>query len=122
MNLSGDAVAPFVKKHHLDPAELLVVVDDLDLPLGHLRIRAKGSSGGHNGLKSVIAALGTEQFARLRLGISRPPEGTSVLEWVLSRFAWEERRLVAGVLERAVKAVEVAIADGIEIAMTQFNG
>ncbi len=122
MNLSGQAVAPFLQYYRLSPTDLLVVADDLDLPLGTLRLRRAGSSGGHNGLKSIIGSLGTEGFARLRMGISRPPEPLQVIDWVLMRFTAREMPLVTEVVDRAVEALETVVSEGLDRAMSQFNG
>lgn len=122
MNLSGEAVGPFCRYHRLNPSEIVVVADDLDLPLGSIRLRRAGSSGGHNGLKSVAHALGSEDFPRLRLGISRPPEPISVIDWVLMRFAPSDAALVDEVLLRAVEALNTLVGSGIELAMSRHNG
>lgn len=122
MNLSGQAVGPFMQYYRLRPDQIVVVADDLDLPLGSLRIRRTGSSGGHNGLKSIIAALGTEAFARMRLGISRPPAPISVIDWVLMRFSEQEMSSVETVVERATKALDAILAEGLDYAMSRFNG
>ena len=122
MNLSGEAVGPFCRFYRLDPAEIVVLVDDLDLPLGTIRLRASGSSGGHNGLKSIAQALGTEEFPRLRMGISRPPESISVIDWVLMRFSPSEQPLLAQVIDRAVDTLTTLVTDGIENAMSRHNG
>lgn len=122
MNLSGQAVAPLMHYYRLGPEDLLVVADDLDLPLGTLRLRAAGSSGGHNGLKSIIGAIGTEQFARLRVGISRPPEHLAVIDWVLMRFSNSEMTEVHEVCNRAVEALSCVIDDGVDRAMNRYNG
>ncbi|MCY0880076.1 MAG: aminoacyl-tRNA hydrolase [Firmicutes bacterium] len=122
MNLSGEAVGPFCRYYHIAPAEILVVVDDLDLPLGQLRIRLKGSSGGHNGLKSLIEALKSQEFARMRLGISRPPAPIPVIDWVLGRFSPEEEAIVREMVARAVEALDTARQHGLSEAMNRFNG
>lgn len=122
MNLSGDAVGPFSRFYRIVPGGIVVACDDLDLPLGTLRIRRSGSSGGHNGLKSIAAALGTGEFVRLRLGISRPSEETPVIDWVLGRFSSEERVVVKEVVARAVQALASIVDDGVETAMSRFNG
>ncbi len=122
MNLSGQAVGPFMQYYRLRPDQIVVVADDLDLPLGSLRMRRTGSSGGHNGLKSIIAALGTEAFARMRLGISRPPAPISVIDWVLMRFSEKEMPLVETVVERATRALDTILAEGLDYAMSRFNG
>ncbi len=121
MNLSGEAVAPAIKNLALSPERLLVLYDDLDLPLGRLKISPKGSSGGHRGVASVIAALGTEDFPRLRLGIGRPPAGVPVKDYVLSEFLPEERPVVERVVAKAVEAVKTVIEVGLPQAMTLYN-
>lgn len=122
MNRSGLAVGAWARYHRLRPEEVLVVCDDLDLPFGKLRLRAQGSAGGHNGLKSVIAELGSQSFPRLRLGIGRPPGAGSTVEWVLSPFSPEEAHRLPILLEAAAWAVECAVGEGIEVAMNQVNG
>lgn len=121
MNRSGEAVAPLLRWYGLGPSGLLVVCDDLDLPLGRIRIRKKGGDGGHRGLKSIIAALGSGEFARLRVGIGRPGPEKDVVEWVLERFTAEEGPFVEESLVRAVRAVLVILEAGIEEAMNRFN-
>ncbi len=123
MNDSGRAVAMARRRLGLAPAEILVVHDDLDLPVGTVRVRPRGSSGGHNGLKSIIAALGGEGFGRVRLGIGRPPGagGDEVIRYVLERFAPAEQERVRDAVARAVDAVECVLAAGYEEAMNRFN-
>ncbi|MCY0900077.1 MAG: aminoacyl-tRNA hydrolase [Firmicutes bacterium] len=122
MNLSGEAVGPFCRDYAIKPVDILVVVDDLDLPLGELRIRLRGSSGGHNGLKSIIDVLGSQDFPRMRLGISRPPDTVPVIDWVLGRFAADDMHAVQTVIDRAVDALETARSAGLEAAMNRYNG
>lgn len=123
MNLSGEAVGPLARWLKADPGTVLVISDDLDLPLGTIRIRGQGSSGGHNGLRSVAEHLGTTAFPRLRIGIGRPPSNDyAVVDWVLGRFTAAERAVVEETLERAEEALRVAIRDGIPAAMTRYNG
>lgn len=122
MNLSGNAVCPFLQYFRLTPEEMLIVADDLDLPLGTLRIRPSGGSGGHNGLKSIMACLKTEAFARLRLGISRPPAEMGVVDWVLGRWAKSDEPLLAEVTMRATEALAVIRDQGLADAMNRFNG
>jgi PTH1 family peptidyl-tRNA hydrolase len=122
MNLSGQAVGPFCRDHHVAIGDLIVVCDDLDLPLGSLRIRRSGSSGGHNGLKSISAALGTTEFSRLRMGISRPPAEIPVIDWVLGRFPRSDRATVRDQIERAVAALDLVAQQGLEAAMSRYNG
>ena len=120
MNLSGDPLRASLRQAEVDPErDLLVVADDIDLPLGRLRIRRSGSAGGHNGLRSIIAALGTDQFARLRIGIGRSGEA---VDHVLSTFRRAEHELVAEVLATAADAVEQWLEAGAEPAMNRFNG
>lgn len=121
MNRSGEAVAPLLRWYGLEPSGLLVVCDDLDLPLGQIRLRKKGGDGGHRGLRSVIAVLGSGEFARLRVGIGRPGPEEDVAEWVLERFSAEEAPLVEDSLARAVQALRVVLEEGIEAAMNSFN-
>lgn len=122
MNLSGESVGALVSFYKLPLERLIVVSDDMDIPLGTLRLRIAGSAGGQNGLKSVIAHLGTQQFARLRFGIGRPPGRMQGAAYVLGAFAKDDAMLVDETITRAVKALETWLADGIEIAMTRFNG
>jgi PTH1 family peptidyl-tRNA hydrolase len=121
MNVSGEAVRDLRRQHRLRPEDIYVIVDDIDLPLGRLRLRAGGSAGGHNGLKSVIEALGTTEFPRLRVGIGRPPEGIDPAEFVLTRFSSEETPVARASIERAAEAVELAVTDGLAAAMNRFN-
>ncbi len=123
MNASGEAVGPVVRFHHLEPARALVVVDDADLALGVLRLRAEGSAGGHHGLVSVEQHLGTRAFPRLKLGIARPHQGVrDITGHVLGRFTAEEREVWERVADRAVRQSECWLSDGIERAMNLYNG
>ena len=121
MNVSGEAVRDLRRRHRLRPEDILIIVDDIDLPLGRLRLRAGGSAGGHNGLKSIIDALGTTEFPRLRVGIGRPPRGVDPADFVLTRFTAEEQPMVGEALERAADAVETAVTEGLPAAMNRFN-
>ncbi|MEO8435506.1 MAG: aminoacyl-tRNA hydrolase [Pyrinomonadaceae bacterium] len=122
MNLSGEAVACLKAKHEVESgAGLIVVSDDLALPLGTIRIRARGSAGGHNGLKSVIAALGTDEFIRLRIGIQPEHEVSETKSFVLSEFPKNQRAQVEEVLQRGREAVQVILREGVEKAMSLFN-
>ena len=124
MNLSGDSVAPVVKYHNATPADLVVVSDDIDLPVGRLRIRKGGSAGGHNGLKSVIERLGSPDFVRLRIGVGRDHKDRSeVVGHVLGKFDPDTRALMtAKVVPAAVKALAQILAEGPEAAMNAWNG
>ncbi|MEI8315470.1 MAG: aminoacyl-tRNA hydrolase, partial [Verrucomicrobiota bacterium] len=123
MNRSGTAVAAIVKWSKVLPVEVLVIADDADLPLGQLRLRLTGGSGGHNGLRSIIDALGgNEEFARLRIGIGRTlPAGADISGHVLGRFSVAERREMDVSVATAVEAVESCLRDGFAVAMNRFN-
>lgn len=121
MNKSGDAVGPLANYYKIDPADVLVIYDDLDLPLGTLRLREQGGAGGHNGMKSIIQHLGNG-FPRLRLGIGRPPGRMPPAAYVLQDFGDDEWPIVKEVLDRAVRAVDVFLRDGVDLAMSRFNG
>jgi PTH1 family peptidyl-tRNA hydrolase len=120
MNLSGQSVKGLAQWLHLAPADILVIYDDLDLPLGRVRLRPGGSAGGHRGVRSIIDALGTQDFPRLRVGIGRP-EGNDAVDYVLGDFTADERRLMAQAYERAAEAVECVLTEGLEAAMNRFN-
>lgn len=121
MNASGASIQGALTRMRLSPAELLVVHDDLDLPLGRLRLRVGGSAGGQRGVADTVRRVGPE-FTRLKVGISRPPEGWRVENWVLSRFQETEKPLLDCVIENAADAVEVLLQEGTEVAMGRFNG
>jgi PTH1 family peptidyl-tRNA hydrolase len=120
MNLSGDAVGRLASYHDVDPRDVLVVVDDVNLPLGQLRFRRSGSAGGHNGLKSVIQHVG-DQFPRLRIGVGRGDGRGDLADHVLATFTRAERPPVEAAVERAADAVEVFLTEGVETAMNRFN-
>ncbi|MCX6376018.1 MAG: aminoacyl-tRNA hydrolase [Armatimonadetes bacterium] len=120
MNLSGQAVGGLVRRYRLEPSDILVICDDVHLPLGRLRIRARGSAGGHKGLISIIHALGTEDFARVRVGVGSPTKGDMV-DHVLSRFSRAERVVAKESIARATDAVEMILAEDVGQAMNRFN-
>ena len=122
MNSSGEAVGPLMAFYRLTPARLLVVVDDADLPLGELRLRPRGSSGGHHGLESIERHLGTRAFARQRIGIGRAPGAREITDYVLGRFSPAEAAVMDKVLTVASDQVECWLSAGIHKAMSQFNG
>ena len=124
MNLSGDCVAPVVRYHNANAAEdLLVVSDDIDLPVGKMRIRKGGSAGGHNGLKSVIERTGTADFVRLRLGVGRDARNrANVIGHVLGKFAAADRAAMDEVVAKAVEAIETIERENLETAMNRYNG
>ena len=121
MNLSGHAVGELLRYFKIDLSDLLIVVDDVNLELGRLRTRAAGSAGGHNGLKSLIAQLGTEEFARLRVGVGRGEGRRDLADHVLATFDPEERTIVAETVGRTADAVELFVAEGIGPVMNRFN-
>jgi PTH1 family peptidyl-tRNA hydrolase len=122
MNLSGQSVASLVKFYKIPLSQLLVILDDLDLPVGTLRIRPGGGSAGNKGLMSIIQQLGTEEFPRMRLGIGRPPGQKNGADYVLQDFQNGEMDFVKGVLDKASHAAQVFVSSGIDQAMNQFNG
>jgi peptidyl-tRNA hydrolase, PTH1 family len=122
MNSSGEALAAVLAYYHVARTALLVVVDDADLPLGELRLRPSGSSGGHHGLESIEQHLGTREYARLRVGIGRQSAAREITGYVLGRFHSTESALVAKVLTVAADQAETWLAAGIQKAMSQFNG
>ena len=122
MNLSGQAVGEIARYFKIDAADLLIVVDEAQLPLGRLRARARGSAGGHNGLKSVIAHLGDDAFPRLRIGVGRGEQQRDLADHVLSRFEKDEAAEVERMTARAADAAEMFITSGIEAVMNAFNG
>jgi peptidyl-tRNA hydrolase, PTH1 family len=123
MNRSGAAVAPLRALPDFDPSQhLLILVDDVALPVGRFRLRGAGSAGGHNGLKSIEGTLQRQDYARLRIGVGPPPPGLDDLaDFVLDRFSAEERDTITDLLDSMSEAVETWLQDGIEVAMNQFN-
>ena len=121
MNRSGRAVGRLSRAHGIAPERILVVYDDLDLPLGRVRMRAEGGSGGHKGMRSIIETLGTQSFPRLRVGIDRPPGRMDPADYVLQPFSSQEQACFAQVLEWSVAAIECWLDEGIVAAMDRFN-
>lgn len=121
MNLSGRSVASMAHFYKISTSDILVLYDDLDLPVGKLRMRSMGSSGGQKGMKSLIEELGTEEIARLKFGIGRPAPGWEVVSWVLAPFSSDDAASVALGIPRAVEGVEAFLTDGILRAMTLIN-
>ena len=120
MNLSGRSVQPLVHWHKLDLGDLMVIYDDMDLPLGTIRIRAAGGSGGHKGIKSIMERLATSDFARTRIGIDRPDDREAI-DWVLGRFSGAEQEQMDQTIKEAADAVEKWISAGINEAMNAYN-
>ncbi len=121
MNLSGDAVACLLAKHQADASRLIVISDDLALPLGKIRIRERGSAGGHNGLKSIIATVETSEFVRIRIGIQPEHPISDTRKFVLDTFAKSERSLVAEVIDESAQALRAILRDGALKAMAKHN-
>ena len=121
MNLSGDAVAAAAHFLHIEPQEVLVVHDDMDLPVGTLRLRPKGGAGGHKGIQSVINELGSDDFVRLKIGIGRPPEGMDPTDYVLKRPAEAEVKVLESAAQHAVEAVLMFLEEGLSRTMNVFN-
>src|SRR3954471_14856978 len=123
MNSSGESVGPLCDYYQVTPGKLLVIVDDADLPFGEIRLRPKGSSGGHHGLESISQHLGTQDFPRLRIGIGREdPSLREITDYVLAQFGTADAELLEKVLQRACDQVECWLKDGILKAMSLFNG
>lgn len=122
MNNSGESIRAAVDFYKIDPTkELIVIYDDISLEVGQLRLRAKGSAGGHNGIKSIIAHLGTEEFQRVKIGVGAKPAGWDLADYVLGRFDDADRKLADEGVENAAKAVECMIEEGIQAAMNKYN-
>lgn len=121
MNNSGEALGPMLSYYKLDTEDLVVAHDDMDIPAGTVRIRKKGSSGGHNGIKSIIAHVGSENFARVRIGIGRPPAGWSVINHVLAPFSAEDVPRIREAIDYLLPAMECIAQDGTDLAMNRYN-
>jgi PTH1 family peptidyl-tRNA hydrolase len=121
MNLSGVSVSGLMQTLDVPMDDLIVLVDDVDLPLGSLRVRRKGSAGGHNGLKSIIGSLETDTFTRVRMGAGPDRRVEDLVSYVLSPFSERDREAVAGMIEQAVEAVRVILREGVDKAMNLFN-
>ena len=121
MNNSGEAVGPLMRWYKVTPEDIIVAHDDMDIPAGTIRIRKKGSSGGHNGIKSLIAHLGSENFPRVRLGVGRPLPGWSVVNHVLAQFPQEDKTAVDEAIKYLIPAVECIVNDSVDMAMNKYN-
>ncbi|MGM0846985.1 MAG: aminoacyl-tRNA hydrolase [Bacillota bacterium] len=121
MNLSGESIIPLMNYFDINEEDLLVIYDDLDLPVGKVRLRQKGSPGGHNGMKSIIAHLGTQQFNRIRVGIDRPPSGMKVPDYVLGKFTGEEWEIMQDVIASSADACEEWLGKPFLEVMNKFN-
>jgi PTH1 family peptidyl-tRNA hydrolase len=121
MNLSGECVSQAVRKLKADLSQLVVVYDDMDLPIGKIRIRLKGGPGTHNGMKSIVYELNSEDFARVRIGIGTPPEGVDAVEYVLGHAEGEEKELLDAAVMKAAEAVDCIVRVGAEAAMRKYS-
>lgn len=122
MNLSGESIRPIIDYYKADvETELIVISDDVSLPPGQLRVRKKGSAGGHNGLKNIIKHLNNEKFQRVRMGVGEKPRNYDLADWVLGHFNQEEKKAVDESVEKAVKAIEIMLTDGVDAAMNAYN-
>lgn len=122
MNLSGESIRPVLDYYKADAeTDLIVVSDDISLEPGQLRVRKKGSAGGHNGLKNIIKQLGNDNFQRVRIGVGEKPKNYDLADWVLGHFSKEERAAVDEAVKKAVRAVEIMLTDGADTAMNEFN-
>ena len=123
MNLSGEAAGEAARFYKIPPERVLVISDDVSLPLGRLRVRASGSAGGHNGLKNIIAHLGTDQFPRVKVGVGAPEHPDfDMVDWVIGSFSNDERKVVDAAIDRALDAAECVIRSGVTEAQNKFNG
>lgn len=122
MNISGESIRPIMDYYKADiETELIVISDDVSLPPGQLRVRKKGSAGGHNGLKNIIKHLGNENFQRVRMGVGEKPRNYDLADWVLGHFNQEEKKAVDESVEKAIKAIEIMVTDGADAAMNAYN-
>jgi len=121
MNLSGESLREVIDFYKEDIDKMLVIFDDISLDVGKLRLRPMGSAGGHNGIKSIIANLGTDQFKRIKFGVGDKPRGYDLANWVLGRFSKEQQEVVNEGIANACKAVETILSDGIEVGMNKYN-
>lgn len=122
MNLSGGPIRDMLHYFKIDSeTEMIVIYDDIDTEPGNLRIRKQGSAGGHNGIKDIIKQLGTQKFTRIRIGVGAKPQGWDLADYVLGRFDTQNRKLVDEAQERACKAVEMILSEGVDAAMNEFN-
>ena len=121
MNLSGESVRQLMDYYKVSNEELIIIYDDISLDVGQLRIRKKGSAGGHNGIKSIISHLGTTEFPRIKVGVGNKPEGWDLADYVLGKFTKEEQEVLVETKNRVAKACEVMVTEEIEVAMNLYN-
>lgn len=122
MNLSGESVRELVDYYKIDwEEELIVISDDISLDVGGIRVRKKGSAGGHNGLKNIIQHLGSEGFTRIKMGVGEKPKGYDLADYVLGHFSTEEKQIMADSAKKAAEAIQTIFSDGVDMAMNRFN-
>ena len=121
MNNSGECVGPLMRWYKLEPEDIMAAHDDMDIPIGTIRIRKKGSAGGHNGINSLLSHIGSENFGRLRIGIGRPQPGWSVINHVLAKFNDQEQEKIGDAIKQLIPAVECMVLEGPDMAMNKFN-
>lgn len=121
MNLSGESIRSMADYYKIDMEDIIVVFDDIDLEVGQIRVRRKGSAGGHNGIKNIIQHLGTSEFARVKVGVGAKPEGGDLVKHVLGRFSKEDEKVMSEALDLAAEAVETIVKEGIDSAMNRYN-
>jgi peptidyl-tRNA hydrolase, PTH1 family len=121
MNLSGESINAAMQFYKLTPDQLLVIYDDMDTPTGHIRLRYKGSAGGHNGIKSLLYHIGTEDFKRIRVGIGRPPQGKKVVDYVLENFREDEVAAMVLAVKKSTEAAIAWVSEPFDQVMNQFN-
>lgn len=121
MNLSGVAVGAYANFYHINPDDIAVIQDDMDMPVGQLRIRRKGSAGGHNGIKSIIAHLGTQEFPRVKVGVGEKPPRMDLADYVLGHFSAEEKKIMEQAVKEAADALCEIVSEGIDKAMNDHN-
>ena len=122
MNLSGESIGQAADFYKVDPQHIIILYDDISLEVGQLRIRTKGSAGGHNGIKNIIAHLGTQDFPRIKIGVGAKPDRMDLADYVLSRFSQTDRRVMEDAFEEAAEAAQMLIMEGPDAAMNRYNG
>lgn len=121
MNLSGESVRSIADYYKIEPEDIIVAYDDIDLEVGQIRVRRKGSAGGHNGIKNIISHLGTNEFPRVKVGVGAKPQGGDLVNHVLGHFSKEDEKKIDEVLDEAVAAVETIVTQDVDVAMNRFN-
>ena len=121
MNLSGESVRSIADYYKIEPEDIIVAYDDIDLEVGQIRVRRKGSAGGHNGIKNIISHLGTNEFPRVKVGVRAKPQGGDLVNHVLGHFSKEDEKKMDEGLDEAVAAVETIVTQDVDVAMNRFN-